>query len=144
MSKKTSPVSLSIALTLKAIEHAFRKSIQELNLNLPSESFGILMMAYYQDNLTQQDIAEMAKKDKSAVLRQIDTLESNGLVLRMADLQDRRKNLIAITDSGKSVVGKIIRKERALLKALSKGVEQQEMETFIKVLLQLKGNAEKS
>ncbi|MDR3297313.1 MAG: MarR family transcriptional regulator [Prevotellaceae bacterium] len=143
MDKKKVPVSLSIAQTLKAIEHAFRKSIQELNLNLQPESFGILMMAYYQDNLTQQDIAEMAKKDKSAVLRQIDTLESNGLVQRMADVQDRRKNLIAITDSGKSVVGIIIRKERALLETLSQGVEQQEMETFIKVLLQLKGNAEK-
>jgi DNA-binding MarR family transcriptional regulator len=124
------------------VERAFRKSIQQLNLNLPPESFGILMMVYYQHNLTQQNIAEMAQKDKSSVLRQIDALEGRGLVQRMAVVQDKRKNLIAITSSGKAVVGKIIRKERALFEVLSNGIEQQEMDIFIKVLLQLKGNAE--
>jgi MarR family transcriptional regulator for hemolysin len=108
MDKKKLPVSLNIAMTLKAIERAFKKSIQELNLDIPSESFGILMITYFQDDVIQQDIAEMAKKDKSAVLRQIDTLEQKGLVQRQVDIQDRRKNFIVITNKGREIINEII------------------------------------
>jgi DNA-binding MarR family transcriptional regulator len=144
MDKKNLPISLNIAITLKAIEHAFKKSIQELNLDLPSESFGILMITYFRDDVIQQDIAEMAKKDKSAVLRQIDTLEQKGLLQRQVNGQDRRKNLIVITVQGKKIINEIIKKEKALFKTLSQGIEKHEMKTFVKVLTLLKNNAENS
>jgi DNA-binding MarR family transcriptional regulator len=99
------------------------------------------MIAYFQDDVIQQDIAEMAKKDKSAVLRQIDTLEQKGLLQRKVDGQDRRKNLIVITVQGKKIIDEIIKKEKALFKTLSQGIEKQEMKTFVKVLTLLKNNA---
>jgi DNA-binding MarR family transcriptional regulator len=143
MKNKKLPVSLNIALTLRAIEFAFKKSIHELNIDLPSESFGILMITYFQDDIIQQDIAEMAKKDKSAVLRQIDTLEKKGLVQRHVDSQDRRKNFIVITDEGKKMVNEIIDREKDMFQSLSQGIDKQEMETFVRVLSILKNNAEK-
>jgi hypothetical protein len=72
MDKKKLPVSLDIALTLRAIEHAFKKSIQELNTDFPSESFGILMITCIQDNIIQQDIAAMPKICGNGVLNWCD------------------------------------------------------------------------
>ncbi|MDR1416407.1 MAG: MarR family transcriptional regulator [Prevotellaceae bacterium] len=144
MNKKKLPVSLNIALTLKAIEHAFKKSMHELNFNLPSESFGILMIAYFQENVIQQDIADMAKKDKSAVLKQIDVLEAKGLVQRQVNARDRREKMIVITDEGRKIAAEIIDREREMLCILSQGIEKREMNAFLKVLSLLKANAEKS
>jgi DNA-binding MarR family transcriptional regulator len=143
MNKSDLPISLSIAMTLRAIERAFRKNIRELNADLPPESFGILMITCFQDNVIQQDIAEMAQKDKSAVLRQIDVLEKKGLLQRVVDANDRRKNFVVITEAGKQFISGLIDKEKELFDTLSKGVEPQEMKTFIKVLSFLKANAEK-
>ncbi|KAA6309687.1 HTH-type transcriptional regulator MhqR [termite gut metagenome] len=139
---KNLPISLSIAMTMRAIEYAFRKSIHELSIDLPAESFGILMITYYQNDIIQQDIAGMVKKDKSAVLRQIDILEKRGLVQRMVDTCDRRKNFILITEDGKKFVNEVISKEKDLFDRLSQGVEAHEMVTFVKVLSLLKINAE--
>jgi DNA-binding MarR family transcriptional regulator len=143
MNKNKLPVSLNIALTLRAIEHAFKKRIYGLNIDLPSDTFGVLMIAYFQDGVIQQDIAEMAKKDKSAVLRQIDMLENKGLVQRQADEHDRRKNLIVVTDKGEKIIQTLITNEQELFSLLSDGIDTQEMKAFIKVLNVLKNNAEK-
>jgi DNA-binding MarR family transcriptional regulator len=143
MDTKKLPLSLNLAITLKTIEQAFRKSLSELQIELPAETFGILMIAYFHQGVIQQDIAEMAKKDKSAVLRQIDLLESKGLVQRKADENDRRKNFIVITDKGKAITQTIVNKEHELFRSLLQGVDEQEIETFSKVLAILKNNAEK-
>lgn len=143
MNKKNLPVSLNIALTLKAIEHAFKKRIYGLNIDLPSEAFGILMIAYFQEDVIQQDIADMAKKDKSAVLKQIDILEAKGLVQRQVDAQDRRKKMIVITDEGKKIITKIIEEESGMFSILAQGIEKNEMDIFLKVLSLLNFNAGK-
>jgi DNA-binding MarR family transcriptional regulator len=143
MDSKDLSVFLNIAMTLKAIEQAFRKSIAELQIELPTESFGILMITYFHQGVIQQDIAELAKKDKSAVLRQIDMLEAKGLVMRQTDEHDRRKNLIIITDKGKEIAQALVRKEQELLLSLSQDIDIKEMETFSKVLAALKNNAKK-
>ena len=136
------PVSFNIAITLKTIENAFRKSVAELHLELPAEAFGILMITYFHNDIIQQDIAEMANKDKSAVLRYIDLLEGKGMVQRQPDGNDRRKNRIIITDSGKKIAQILIEKEYDLFLKLSQGTDIHEMEIFNKVLCVLRNNAE--
>jgi DNA-binding MarR family transcriptional regulator len=144
MDNNNAPISFNIALTLKAIEQAFKKNTADLPIKLLAESFGILMITYFHQGVIQQDIAEMAKKDKSAVLRQIDMLESKGLLQRQTDEHDRRKNLIFMTDKGKEITQMLINKEHELLLSLSQNIDEQDMETFIKVLTMLKINAQKA
>ncbi|MDR0575058.1 MAG: MarR family transcriptional regulator [Tannerella sp.] len=143
MDKKKLPVSLNIALTLRAIEHAFKKRIYGLNIDLSSDAFGILMIVYFQEDVIQQDIADMAKKDKSAVLKQIDILESKGLVQRQVNVQDRREKMIVITDEGRKIITEIIDRESEMFGVLSQGIEKCEMDAFLKVLFLLRDNAGK-
>ena len=143
MNTKNLPVTFNLAVTLKSLEHAFKKSIAELQTELPAESFGMLMITYFYQDVIQQDIAEMIKKDKSAVLRQVDLLESKGLVRRQTDEHDRRKNIIAITDKGKEIAQTLMKKEHELFLSLSQGVDEQDMKSFLKVLAILRNNAQK-
>ena len=136
-------VSFNLALTLKSLEHAFKESIAKLQIELPAESFGMLMITYFRQDVIQQDIAEMIKKDKSAVLRQIDVLESKGFVRRQTDEHDRRKNIIVITDKGKEIAQTLMEKEHELFLSLSQGVDEQDMKSFLKVLATLRNNAQK-
>jgi hypothetical protein len=56
MNNSDLPLSLSLAITLRTIERAFRKSIREPNADLPPESFEILIITCFQDNVIQQDL----------------------------------------------------------------------------------------
>jgi DNA-binding MarR family transcriptional regulator len=143
MKSKKLPVLLHIALTLKTIENVFRKKMVAFPIDLPPEAFGILMIVGCYQDVIQQDIAALARKDKSAVLRQVDFLERKSLVKRKEDSSDKRKNLIVITKQGKEIIKMLVERERELFLSLSQGIDAKEMATFVKVLDALKLNAEK-
>ena len=99
---------LSLSLTTKEIQMAFKRYVKDLSFDLSVESFGILLAVhYYSNDMIQQDIAEIVKKDKSSVLRRIDILEKKYLVQRIVDQNDRRRNIIKITDEGIKLINKI-------------------------------------
>ncbi|MDR0368777.1 MAG: MarR family transcriptional regulator [Bacteroidales bacterium] len=143
MKSKKLPVLLHIALTLKTIENVFRKKMVAFPIDLPPEAFGILMIVGCHQDVIQQDIAALAKKDKSAVLRQIDLLERKSLVKRKEDSNDKRKNRIVTTKEGKKIIKMLAEREHELFLSLSQGIDAKEMATFVKVLDTLKLNAEK-
>jgi DNA-binding MarR family transcriptional regulator len=135
------PNSLMLAVSMKIIEHSFSKHIFVKN-NITSQSYGVLLLVYFVEGITQNEIAELAKTDKSAVLRQIDMLENEKLVRRKTDEQDRRKNHILITERGKVIAQNIINEEKKLFDLLLKGVSDADFEIFKKVLNTLKTNSE--
>ncbi|MDR2475571.1 MAG: MarR family transcriptional regulator [Bacteroidales bacterium] len=142
MNTQNFPNSLRIAVSMKIIEHAFDKLIFTKH-NLTAQSHGVLLLAYFVEGITQNEIAELAKTDKSAVLRQIDLLEKEKLVCRKTDAQDRRKNHIMVTERGKLIVQNIVNEEKRVFSSLMEGIDEQEFETFYKVLNVMKINAEK-
>jgi Transcriptional regulators len=141
MEKEKIPEFLNMALTLREIQYAFRRYVSGLRIELPIESFGILLAVYYNENLIQQDIAETLKKDKSAILRQIDHLEIKQLVRRVADPQDRRKNFVKITEKGMKYIKEIIDKQNELFTLLANGLSEAELNAFSKVSNHLKSRA---
>jgi MarR family transcriptional regulator for hemolysin len=126
---------LYIALTTKEIQYAFKSFAADLSLDVPIESLGILLATHYNGaDVIQQDIAEIMKKDKSVVLRQIDSLEKKNLVQRIVDPNDRRRNIIKTTDKGMKLIDKVNIKLDKLYALLTDGLDTSEMETFHKVL----------
>ena len=82
-------------------------------------------------------------KDKSAILRLIDTLEEIGLVRRVTDLNDRRKNCLMITKTGVRVLEQYMKIVYDVMADIQTGLTQSEIDTFYKVIIHLKNNAEK-
>ena len=133
---------LNLAITVKDIQRALKRFASGSNIDIPAESLGILLTVHYSGTESiQQDIADIVKKDKSAVLRQIDNLEKKNLVQRIVAPNDRRRNIIHITDDGLNLINEVNNKLDEIQSLLSDGLEASDLDIFYKVLNHLRTKA---
>lgn len=142
MSSKKLPISLNIAMTMKSINQVCKVRIHNQNQDIPSDSVRLLMMVHYNNGLTQQDLSDFFKKDKSTILRQFDAMEELGLMKRSVDSKDRRKSHIMLTKEGLKLINDVTSKEKKIFRELTKGIDASDILTFNRVLLQIRENAE--
>ncbi|HOZ76537.1 MAG TPA: MarR family transcriptional regulator [Ferruginibacter sp.] len=120
-------------LLLKTINVIFAGISRDITF----EQMGVL---YYlsrntgKKDMIQQDIAGLMDKNKSAVLRSIDILEQKGFVKRIPAAGDRRKNVIALTDEGKTIIERMHEFFLEQDVALKEGIEESELAICLKVL----------
>ena len=95
----------------------------------------------FRSDTIQQDIADIVKKDKSAVLRQIDNLEKKNLVQRIVEPSNRRQNIIRVTDEGINLINEVNKKLNEIQTLLSEGLEADDLVTFYKVLSHFRNKA---
>ena len=81
----------------------------------------------------QQDIAEIMKKDKSVVLRMIDVLEKDGLLIRSTDPNDRRRNIITLTEKGYEYTELFTECDQEITINLMEGLNETDVAVFFKV-----------
>lgn len=65
------------------------------------EQFGVLALLYYQDGLTQQEMAEALGRDKASITRILHNMERDALLERGEDSVDKRSKRVALTPLGK-------------------------------------------
>jgi len=142
MEKEKMNELLNLAITVKDIQRALKRFASGSNVDIPAESLGILLTVHYSDTeAIQQDIADIVKKDKSAVLRQIDNLEKKNLVQRIVAPSDRRRNIIHITDEGLNLINEVNNKLYEIQFLLSDGLEASDLDIFYKVLSHFRAKA---
>lgn len=73
-------------------------------INITTEQWTVLECLWNQDNVTQQTLCDLTRKDRPSMTRLIDNLEKLDLVKRMAHARDRRKNMIQLTPNGASIM----------------------------------------
>lgn len=95
-------------------------------------------------DMIQQDIAGLMDKNKSAVLRSIDILEQKGFVKRVPAAGDRRKNVIALTDSGKNIIDRMHEFFLEQDVTLKDGFDETELATCMKVLSKIQAKCRAS
>ena len=119
-------------LLLKAINGTFAGLTKDITF----EQMGVLYYLSRSDtkDMIQQDIAEVMDKTKSAILRSIDILELKGFVRRLPVRGDRRKNVIELTDSGKSIIIKMHEQFLEQDEILKEGIDQKDLQTTMYVL----------
>ena len=129
-------LGFSIIYTGRMLLKSIHMEFASLNAEITFEQMGLL---YYisrnsKRDIIQQDIANLMNKTKSAVLRTLDILEEKGFLKREAMLNDRRKNVIQLTDKGWKVIKIMHEKFLELDKELNKGISANEQEICMFVL----------
>ncbi len=129
-------LGFSIIYTGRMLLKSINMEFASLNAEITFEQMGLL---YYisrnsKRDIIQQDIANLMNKTKSAVLRTLDILEEKGFLKREAMLNDRRKNVIQLTDKGWKVIKIMHEKFLELDKELNKGISASEQEICMFVL----------
>lgn len=105
----------------------------EAEIRLTVEEFILLNMIEAHTDQILQNIAIATGKNKSVVMRMIDSLEQKGLVRRTVNPMDRRENLLSITDSGAGVLSQHRQIERRLSAELLDGIPQEKVAAFLEV-----------
>ena len=89
--------------------------------------------------VSQGEIARAMNVDRTTMVALVDDLQLKGLVQRRPDLDDRRKNVVELTDAGRSVVRQAAKAgeqaERDFLGPLS-AAEAAQFKKMLRVLLE--------
>lgn len=121
----------------RALVNRLNRDFTEAGHDVTAEQWGMLLHLWQQDGQGQQQLADCACKDKTSVTRLLDGLEKRNLVLRVADQNDRRNNLIYLTNKGKALQKELITLAQKTLAAAQQEIQSEHLEicknTLVKV-----------
>lgn len=84
-----------------AINRKLSRSFRQYGLDITPEQWTVLIYLWEKDGVTQQELCNATYKDKPSMTRLLDNMERRHLVVRIADRNDRRINLIHLTKDGR-------------------------------------------
>lgn len=94
--------NLSIGRTTNIINKVLQREFKKIDLPISHDQWIILSALWQENGLSQQSLSDRTFKDKTSITRLIDKLEAHNLVIRVADKNDLRTNLIYLTKKGES------------------------------------------
>ena len=114
----------------------------EAEVKMTVEEFILLNMIKAKTDQILQNIAIATGKNKSVVMRMIDSLEKKGLAKRTVNPEDRRENFLSITDEGEKVVTQYQEIEKRLSNELLKDIPSEKIEIFFEVINEISKRAD--
>ena len=119
--------SLGFQLSKIAQEMDWRFSELLKEYQIYSRDYGILLAISNKEDLTQINVGDLLKIDRTTIGQLIDCLEMKELIFRKRNPQDRRQNIVLLTDSGRELVEtmwlKMLEVEKEVLNDLS-GIQE--------------------
>ena len=94
----------------------------------------MLYHLWKQDGMSQQQLCDATFRDKPSITRLVDNLEKLKLVKRNASKEDRRKNLIVLTEEGRELEEKCMIIANTTLNEALEGVTNGQVEIAKEVL----------
>lgn len=96
---------------------------------IDGRELGVLVVLADREPTSQQQAAQRLGIDRTTMVAMLDTLEGKGLVSRHPDADDRRRNVVELTDAGQDTLRRATEAgdeaERAFLAPLSPQAAQQ-------------------
>ena len=114
-------------------------------LDLERYHYLLVLINDYEEKLTQQEIADILKIDKSFMVSIVDYLSGKGYVKRQKSSEDKRAFIIKLTGAGKDAVPGIKEAVINVNKRAIEGLSEAQVELFKEVLTKIQMNlAEKA
>ncbi|BAE85221.1 MarR family winged helix-turn-helix transcriptional regulator [Desulfitobacterium hafniense] len=118
----------------RLITQKLARNFRENGIDITAEQWKILLYLYREDGQTQNSLAESTGKDEPSVSRIINTMEKNNLVLRTRHPNDRRTNLIYLTEDGRNMREVLMSMGKKTNSQVTQGIAPEEIEVCIQVL----------
>ena len=84
-----------------AVARRLQKNFRNAGIEITIEQWYVLYHLWKEDGLSQLELGNRTFRDKASTTRLIDNLEKQELVTRVASKDDRRINLVYLTDTAK-------------------------------------------
>ena len=123
-----------------AVARRLQKNFRLAGLEITIELWSVLYHLWKQDALSQQELCNRTFRDKPSITRLIDNLEKQKLVKRMPSKEDRRINLVCLTEPAKLLQDKTIELANQTMDEALIGVHKNEIEIVKQVFQKVYDN----
>jgi DNA-binding MarR family transcriptional regulator len=123
-----------------AVARRLQKNFRLAGLEITIEQWSVLYHLWKQDALSQQELCNRTFRDKPSITRLIDNLEKQKLVKRMPSKEDRRINLVCLTEPAKLLQDKTIELANQTMDEALIGVNKNEIEIVKQVFQKVYDN----
>lgn len=121
----------------------FFRILKQFNLDGINPSQGRILFALWQnDNITQGELAELTKLDKSSLALTLDRLEADGWVERAPHPSDSRKKLIRSTERTTALHDQYGKASREMTEIFYRGIGEKNRDAFEQTLRTIISNLE--
>lgn len=121
----------------RLIRKYLNKELTGKGYNLTGEQYDILFHLWHRDVQNQHDLARRLCKDKTTITRLIKGIESLNLVKRVSNKEDKRKKLVCLTASGKTVVKELASLAQAVFEKAQEGISSSDIAVCKEVLTEI-------
>ncbi len=136
--KVDNSLSVLLAKASRLLSNRLSKNLADHHVT--SEQWTILASLWKKNGQTQQNLANIASKNKASITHLIDNLVKRNLVFRQSDEKDRRNNFIYLTDEGKELKTSLSKIVKKTIKESTNGIDKKELKASKKVLKKIIGN----
>ena len=91
---------------------------------------------------TAIDIAHFLNRDKAQVTRLVNALINQELVKKSPNPEDKRSQLLVLTNKGEEIMTKVSNIDREMLQRMTKGMNEDELEQFSQIASKMAQNLE--
>jgi DNA-binding MarR family transcriptional regulator len=137
--RKESP-GFMIYQTGVRLKAGLRRAFQKGGLDVTPEQWSVLGTLWNEEGIHQSLLAERTDKDRHNITRILDLLAKQGLIRRKADQHDKRRQLVYLTDAGKSLELQLAPIATEFLKKAFQALTEQEITKLMHILRQIKSN----
>lgn len=132
------PIDQALHRLMHAYHHALRQCYRTAGLALPLSHIRTLKVIDHlhrqtDSHCTAQAIAARVERDKAQIARVVKELEAEALIERRDNPEDRRSHLLSLTGAGQTTLAAIRQAEQAAGQALTRGLNQDQLNTFIQL-----------
>ncbi|WDP92383.1 MAG: MarR family transcriptional regulator [Desulfobacter sp.] len=112
---------------VKYMKESLNKRFRDAGFNVTNEQWIILVHLAQEDGISQQKLADRYDRSKVSALNLIQKLETGGYVIRRVDPDDRRANLVYLTDNGRLLLNKLIPLAKENITYMSREISMENM-----------------
>lgn len=123
-----------------AIARRLQKNFKTNGVDITIEQWSVLYHLWKQDGVNQQELCNATFRDKPSITRLVDNLEKLKLVKRVSSKEDRRRNLIFLTETAKKLQDQSMELANQTLNEALEGVASEDIELCKAVLQKVYDN----
>ncbi|MEO8713274.1 MAG: MarR family transcriptional regulator [Parafilimonas sp.] len=118
-----------------AVARSLQKNFRNAGLDITIEQWSVLYHLWKEDCLSQQELCNRTYRDKPSITRLIDNLEKQKLLKRASHKNDKRINLVCLTDAGRVLQDTTIELANQTMDEALNSVKKEDIE-IVKTVLQ--------
>ncbi|MER8973165.1 MULTISPECIES: MarR family transcriptional regulator [unclassified Mesorhizobium] len=134
------PIGMNLARTAKLVAQAFDAALVEAGGTLPV--WVTLLSVKSRELANQRELAGMIGIRGATLTHHLNAMETQGLLMRRRDPENRRVHQVELTQAGETLFLKLRTAALAFDKRLRKGLSDDRLAEFAQVLAALRANVE--